>query len=93
MRGSIPESFFGLTNLLVLGLDDNLLESPIAPFAKLNRIQKLYAEGKSIHSMQGPGLLLFVVFFLLLLSRYRRMVAFYAIFLILYEKDAQFQFF
>jgi hypothetical protein len=47
--GTIPQTFFGLTNLMVLGLDDNLLESPIAPFAKLNKLQKFYAEGKSIH--------------------------------------------
>jgi len=45
MSGPVPESFFGLTNLLVLGMDDNLFESPIEPFAKLTKLQKLYAEG------------------------------------------------
>ena len=45
MDGTIPESFFQLTNLQVLGLDDNLLQSPIAPFAKFINIEKLYIEG------------------------------------------------
>ena len=46
LEGPIPDSFFKLTNLKVLGLDDNLLESPISKFASLNQMQKLYLEGK-----------------------------------------------
>lgn len=57
MTGKIPESFFGLTNLLVLGIDDNLLESPVVEFAKFKNIQKLYAEGKNFDRMQRLGLL------------------------------------
>jgi Leucine-rich repeat (LRR) protein len=51
MEGLIPDSFFGLTNLVVLGLDDNFLESDISQFAKLNNMQKLYIEGKSVHKL------------------------------------------
>ena len=46
MEGAIPESFFRLTNLLVLGLDDNLLESPLAPFAQFVNMEKMYLEGR-----------------------------------------------
>jgi len=48
MTGKIPDSFFGLTNLKVLGMDDNILESSIIPFGKLKNIQKLYLEDNLI---------------------------------------------
>ena len=52
MTGAIPDSFFGLSELIVLGLDDNLLETNIANFARFPKIQKLYIEGK-IFSLQS----------------------------------------
>ena len=67
MTGSIPASFFGLTNLLVLGLDDNLLESEIDLFAKLNQMQKLYIEGECVHVIRRYYFS--VVVFVLVLQR------------------------
>ncbi len=51
LTGIIPDSFFGLSELVVLGLDDNLLESEIANFAKFNKMQKMYIEGKRFIAM------------------------------------------
>jgi len=45
MSGTIPESFFQLSNLIVCALDDNFLKSDIAPFAKFTNMEKLYIEG------------------------------------------------
>lgn len=48
LQGEIPDSFFNLNFLIVLGLDDNLLSSPISKFARLKSIQKLYLEDNLI---------------------------------------------
>jgi len=56
MTGSIPQSFYQLTNLLVLGLDDNMFEGSINDFAKLNKMQKLYLEDNLINGQITEGL-------------------------------------
>mmetsp|Transcript_8755 Transcript_8755/g.21367 ORF Transcript_8755/g.21367 Transcript_8755/m.21367 type:complete len:732 (-) Transcript_8755:94-2289(-) len=48
MEGEIPDTFFNLNDLIVLGLDDNLLSAPIDKFARLKNIQKLYIEDNLI---------------------------------------------
>jgi len=48
LTGTIPESFFQLSNLIACFLDDNSLQSKIAPFAKLTNMEKLYIEDNAI---------------------------------------------
>lgn len=51
MFGAIPDSFFTLTNLVVLGLDDNMLETNIDKFRSFTKMQKLYIEGKKLFAV------------------------------------------
>lgn len=51
LEGAIPESFFELTNLVLLGLDDNGLTGPISSFSALSNIESLYLED---NAFTGP---------------------------------------
>ena len=61
--GAIPDSFFTLTNLVVLGLDDNMLETNIDKFRSFTKMQKLYIEGKKLFAVVVVGIALLLCFF------------------------------
>ncbi|KAL3908391.1 MAG: hypothetical protein SGILL_008500 [Bacillariaceae sp.] len=42
--GTLGQNFFKLSNLNLLGMDDNDLSGPIAPFAALSNLESLYLE-------------------------------------------------
>lgn len=60
--GAIPDSFFTLTNLVVLGLDDNMLETNIDKFRSFTKMQKLYIEGKKLFAVVVVGIALLLCF-------------------------------
>ena len=60
--GAIPDSFFTLTNLVVLGLDDNMLETNIDKFRSFTKMQKLYIEGKKLFAIVVVGIALLLCF-------------------------------
>eukprot|EP00529_Nitzschia_sp_RCC80_P009838 CAMPEP_0113492902 /NCGR_PEP_ID=MMETSP0014_2-20120614/28316_1 /TAXON_ID=2857 /ORGANISM="Nitzschia sp." /LENGTH=772 /DNA_ID=CAMNT_0000386749 /DNA_START=150 /DNA_END=2468 /DNA_ORIENTATION=- /assembly_acc=CAM_ASM_000159 len=51
LEGQLPADFFMLTNLVLLGLDDNSLAGPISSFAAFSNIESLYLED---NTFTGP---------------------------------------